>query len=140
MSPQRNRRRSPSGEGGEALEVDLDLPARRRVVDSHRRPPTTRAASFGGQAGQGALGDFDPPSVQEDPDHDDGQVLVDPRLVLVLRLDQPHPCGEMVKRPRSTEVDAPLSLVRSLGQTRWQPSGKSSLRTGAQHRTNVVAE
>ncbi|MGD0441918.1 MAG: hypothetical protein ABSB52_14990 [Acidimicrobiales bacterium] len=64
----------------ETPEVHLQLYARGWVVDADRGSPPTCAAALDGEAGQGAVRDDDTTASKENPDLDDGEVLLHPGL------------------------------------------------------------
>ena len=80
------------GDEPETAEVDLELDARRRVVDPHRDGAPAGPAALDGEAGQGAGRDDHTTAGEQDPDLGDGEVFLHPRLDLLLFGEQHPPC------------------------------------------------
>jgi len=82
----------PVGDQPEAAEVDLQLDARRRVVDAHGRGVPPGPTAFHRETRQRPVRDGDAFALEEDPDLDDGQLVAfHPLLDLLLLGEQRAP-------------------------------------------------
>src|SRR5438445_6750842 len=101
----------------ETAEGGLGLDARRRIVDAGGRPGVPAcAAALDRKAGQGAGRDLDAPAAEQDADLHHGELLLQPRLDLLLLSEQPPPALAVAVGPAGTHplADLPDELVAEL--------------------------